>query len=130
MSMIKIDTLADRLVHFSYNQTTKPSYRKYYISQEERHTLIDLSVNAYLLYEYYLEAASRHPNKMLDKDTAVKYFGLSESQVRRAHTVLVNNGFFAKQAYRRPDGVKGTYFYLGTEAVTRFNIERNSKKFN
>jgi hypothetical protein len=112
-----------RTVNFEYLKSTTRKFQSYHISEVERHNLISIGVNAYLLYEHYLMQASMSSDKLLDKQAAAKYFGLSTSQIDRAHRILTKNGYYARTSYRRGDGLKGTHYYLGLRAVENYHSQ-------
>lgn len=97
----------------------KAMYLKYYLSAEERRSLIqEVGDAACMLYEYYLRMASI-PNQVITDDMAAEYFGWNTRKVRRYRQALTNAGWYDSARYTIAKVRKGISYYIGKEAVAK-----------
>lgn len=111
-------------VHFMAE--AKPaSHRKFYVSDDERKSLIhEVGDSGFLLYEYYLMLAGVGSKKEISDEDAIEYFGWTPTRAKTARKKLTNAGWFYQESFAYSGGRKGITYYLGKKQVAARNSDQ------
>lgn len=108
----RIDTIycdkKDKKLHLSY----------YISTQEQREIQETIGDAGVLLYIHYLRMASMKEPDFSDRNTA-RSLAWNDRKVRRYRGELKKHGWYLAVGFTRTDGLKGTAYHIGKDAVAR-----------